>query len=46
MSFDFPKISAAQTATQLRERVLMQLALMAADNGKPSKNGAPKEEAK
>jgi hypothetical protein len=46
VSFELPKISTPQTATQLRERVLAQLALMAATNGKPSSNGKAKAGAK
>jgi hypothetical protein len=43
VSFELPKISEPPTSQELRRRVLMRLALMAAGNGKPSKNGTPKE---
>jgi hypothetical protein len=43
VSFELPKISTPQTSEALRKRVLAQLALIAATNGKPSSNGAPKE---
>jgi hypothetical protein len=42
VSFELPKINQPLTATQLRQRVLAQLALLAAGNGKPSKNGGGK----